>query len=79
MPTAPPPPYQRARGAAPTDVGRLQAHFMSHQWFRLLYMHTVIQPGTDRDAIAGAGRLLRPRRPARALVGIGSTAQPQGG
>ena len=78
MPTAPPP-YQIARDTAPTDVGRLQAHFVSHQWFKLLYMHTVIQLGTDRDGAAGAGRLLRPRRPARALVGIGSTAQPQGG
>jgi hypothetical protein len=75
MPTAPPPPYQRARDTAPADVGRLQAHFVSHQRFRLLDMHTVIQPGIDRDAIAGAGRLLRAQQRSPVQQGLVSTAR----
>ena len=72
MLTAPPPLYQRARDAAPADVGRLQAHFVSHQWFRLLDMHTVIQPGTDRDGAAAWIRPSRLPRPAHAQQGRAS-------
>ena len=71
MPTAPPP-YQRARDTAPTDVGRLQAHFMSHRRTTLLDMHTVIQR-THRVAIRGPsqGRRLLVRSSSRTAADIG--------